>query len=276
MIIEFKIEHDDVLKNYLIKQGISKRLGKKIKLYGKFYLNNIEVKNYAEIKKGDLLRIELDEEINDNIPISTLPIDIVYEDDYLLIINKPLNLSVHPSIKHYEDNLLSRLKNHFLIANINSNPHIVNRLDYATSGLLVVAKNGFIHHQLTETSIDRKYLAKVHGLLKEKDGILDFPIERDPASAIKRMVRKDGLKSITKYQVIKELDHHSILNITLVTGRTHQIRVHLSHLGHPIVGDVLYGNEGENLYLHSYYLKFIHPITKQVIEWKNHPQWFHD
>lgn len=274
MIIEFKIEHEDILKDYLIKQGFSKRLGKKVKLYGKFYLNNIEVRNYVEIKKGDLLRIEYHEEINDDIPISTSPIEIVYEDNFLLIVNKPLNLSVHPSIKHYEDNLLSRLKNYFLITNINSNPHIVNRLDYATSGLLVVAKNGFIHHQMTETSIDRKYLAKVHGLLKEKEGIIDYPIERDPTSTIKRMVRDDGLKSITKYQVLKELDNLSILKITLVTGRTHQIRVHLSYLGHPIVGDVLYGHEGKDLYLHSYYLKFIHPITKQLIEWEKYPLWF--
>jgi len=275
MKLKYIIEEKDLVKEFLKKQGISRNLGKKIKLYGNIYINGKESFNYSEINIGDILIIEYQEKINPDIPLSEFSIDIIHEDDYLLIINKPINLSTQPSRKHIDDNLISRIKKYYFDQGINNNIHLVNRLDYSTSGLIIVAKDGFIHQQLADkTEIIKKYIAKVKGTFETEFGIINLPIERDSRFSILRRVSENGQNSITKYKVLSKEDDITILELTLLTGRCHQIRVHLSAVKHPIIGDKLYGEAENELFLHSYYLKFIHPFTNEEIEIIHYPNWY--
>lgn len=271
MKIEYVAKKDDILKEYLKELGLSRRFMKKVKLYGKMYINDIEAKNYFPIKNGDKIVLEYDEEENENIITNDCELDICYEDEHLLIINKPESLAVQPSHKHYEENVVSYVKAYFKKNNITSNVHIVNRLDYATSGLMVVAKDGFTHFALTkEKIITRKYYAIIRGLIIPKEGIIDLPIKReseDRDGNIRRIVAEDGKRAITHYKVLKEDDQKnvSLVDIKLDTGRTHQIRVHFQTLGHPLVGDKIYGEEDDRLYLHCYHLSFVNPHTNQKV-----------
>lgn len=274
MKLKYIVDEDSVVKEYILRQGISRKLGRKIKLYGKILINGKEAKNYFEIHKDDVLEIELEEESNPEIPTTNLPIDIIYEDEYFLVINKPTNLSSQPSKKHYEDNLISRVKSYYQNKGIINNIHLVNRLDYGTSGLLIIAKNGYIHYLLSAIEFEKRYLAFVEGILEEKSGVISLPIIRLENSTIKRGVGLNGQEAITIFKVIKEYENKSLLELQLVTGRCHQIRVHLSHINHPIIGDKLYGNSSDELLLHSYFLKFVHPITKEEILLKKLPNWF--
>ncbi|HNZ50933.1 MAG TPA: RluA family pseudouridine synthase, partial [Bacilli bacterium] len=264
-------DKDDVVKNFLKRNHISKRLGRKIKWNGTIYINGLEAGNWFSIHPGDVLEIHFDEEINSEIVASPWPVEVLFEDEYLLVVNKPANLASQPSHKYYEDNLISRLKFYFEKNNINSNVHLVNRLDLSTSGLVLVAKNGFVHHLLMKTAIDKKYLAVVEGKMPTASGVIALPIERDN-HPIKRKVSAEGKHSVTEFRVIKSEDQ-SLLELTLRTGRCHQIRVHLSSLKHPIVGDKLYGTGKDVLMLHAFLIKFIHPFTNKVVKIVNYPDW---
>ena len=264
-------EHDAILKEYLLEIGLSRHYCKKVKLYGKMYINDVEAKNYFPLKKGDKITIELDEELNQEVvPLIDTKLDIRYEDDFLLVINKPVNLATLPTKKHFYDNVISLVKKHYLDKGINSNIHVVNRLDYSTSGLMVIAKDGLTHYLLTpkdEKVIKRKYKALVCGKMDKKSGVIDLPISRIPGS-MKREVSENGKDAQTIYHVEKEYLDKSLVDIELVTGRTHQIRVHFSYLGYPLIGDKLYNenyNNEERLCLHCYYVSFIHPHTKEQI-----------
>lgn len=274
--MEFKyvIEKDDIVKDFLLKQGISRALGRKIKLYGEIFINSQPAQNWYPLKKGDVLLARLDEDANPVIKPSQEPLDIVYEDDALLIINKPSNLTTQPSKKHSDDSLIARVKYYYDTKGIHGNIHVATRLDLATSGLMLIAKNAFIHHQLMQRKIEKKYLARIQGIIIPKEGSINLPIKRLEGSSLKRQVAPDGKPSQTEYKVLEEKDNESILELTLLTGRCHQIRVHLSYLGYPIYGDKLYGIPGETLFLHSYYLGFIHPMTNKFIAFTSYPQWF--
>lgn len=274
MKYKFEVKYDSILKDYLFECGVSKRLGRKIKLYGKIYLNGVEAKNYYPVKENDVIEIFLSENLNDEIVESDEKVLIIYEDEHLLVVDKPYNLATQPSTKHYEDNLASRIKSYYLKNNLHNNIHIVTRLDYSTSGLVLVAKNPHIHNLLSKTEIIKKYYAKIEGRLTEKVGSIHLPIARDFTSNIKRKVDQNGKDAITLYNEVEFNNSESILELTLVTGRTHQIRVHLSALGYPIIGDKLYlGKPAERLYLHSYYISFIHPITYNQISLKSNNFW---
>lgn len=272
MIKEYEIKEDNqTVKEYLKKIGFSRNLGKKVKLYGEIYINGEKAKNYFPLKKGDILKVVYEEKVSEDVEAAFSPLDICYEDDYFLVVNKDNNITVQPSKKYYTNNLLSYVKGYLKGL---SNPHLINRLDYATSGLVIISKEGYIHSEFKKQEIEKKYLALVKGTFLSKEGVIDLPISRDDKSNIKRMVNENGQKAITKYKVIEEYNDKSLVELTLVTGRTHQIRVHLSFLNHPIIGDGLYGEKEDIMMLHAYYLKFNHFLTNEKIEVIKYPKWY--
>ena len=203
-----------------------------------------------------------------------IDLDIVYEDDYIIIINKPRNMVVHPAVGNEEHTLVNALLNHCKLSMINSErPGIVHRLDKDTTGLIICAKDDETHLKLVEMfanrEVKKKYLAICNGSFSKENGLIDKPIGRDEKDRKKMSVKsKSGKAAITEYNVLTSNLKYSLVDVTLHTGRTHQIRVHFSSLNHPIVGDETYGNKNEKIkatgqMLHSYYLEFLHPITKE-------------
>ncbi len=275
MIIKYVVEEDNVLvKDYLKDKNLSSNFLKKVKLYGEFRINKEIAKNYYPLKKGDILELFLEEKLNKDIEAKKIDFKIMYEDEFLMVISKPRDLACMPTKKHFTDNVVSAIKYHFLENGITSNIHIVNRLDFSTSGLMIVAKHGFIHNALKQKDITRKYLALVNGYLDFKKGIIDLPIARSAEMSIKREIAKKGKQAITEYVVLEEFNNVSCLLLKLYTGRTHQIRLHLSHLGFPIIGDGLYGDEAGELKLHCCYLEFTHPVFENQVIIKENPDWY--
>ena len=261
-----------MLKEFILSVGVSRAFARRVKLYGKMYINDVEAKNYYMVNKGDKVTLEYDEKINEEINAIDNEIEILHEDNHLLVVNKPRNLASQPSRLHQFDNMISYVKSYFLKKGIDTNIHLVNRLDYSTSGLLIIAKDGYTHHEMSKVDIERKYLAVVEGHLDKKTSEVKVKIDRLEPHNIKRWVMESGKEAITLYKVIKEFSDSSLLDIEIKTGRTHQIRVTFSYLNHPVLGDKLYGN-GEDLMLHCYYLKFKDPFSEQVIEVKKLPNW---
>ncbi len=280
MKLDYKVEKESILKDYLLEIGLSRRFCKRVKLYGKMYLNGEEVKNFVTVHSGDIITLEYVEVENEGILSKEVSLDIVYEDDHILIINKPEGVTSQPSRLHYEDNIISYVKSYFQSKKIQSNIHVVTRLDFQTSGLMIIAKDGHTHYLLTKDNnldnnnnngIEKKYKAIVNGKLDKKEGIIDLPIDRKDPSSILREVSETGKRAITEYKVIKEKNNKSLVEVKLHTGRTHQIRVHFSTIGYPLIGDKLYGKACERLMLHCYYLKFKNPYTDEIIEVKREP-----
>lgn len=274
MVLKYIIDEEKILvKEYLEKIGLSRKLRKRARIEDVIYINGVLSKNYYELHKGDELKIIFDESINEQILTNEKNINILYEDEYFMIIEKENNMSSQPSQKHPMNNVISCLKQYFINNNINSNIHLVNRLDYSTSGLMIIAKDGITHFEFSKIKIVKKYLCQIEGHIDPKNGTIDLPIARYDAPSIKRYVCSDGKQSITHYKVIDQEFDSDYLEVTLETGRTHQIRVHLSYLGHPLIGDELYGNKADELKLHCYYLKFKHPWNDKEIEIRNYPNW---
>ena len=252
--------------------GISNRLLLKLKQNKKIYLNNSNnIYLDMSVKENDLIKINLDfEEDNSNIVPTKMNLKILYEDDSLLIIDKPPHMPVHPSLNHYENSLSNGVKYYFNSINLHRLIRPINRLDKDTSGIVVFSKNEYIQSRLT--NYIKEYIAIVVGKL-EGNGIIDKPIKRKADSIIERCVDENGEKAITEYEVLKNFNINgedlTEVKCILRTGRTHQIRVHMAYINHPILGDTLYG-KGSNLInrqaLHAYKVKFIHPITKKEIE----------
>lgn len=210
-----------------------------------------------------------------------IPLDILYEDEDLIVINKPKGMVVHPAAGHYSGTLVNALMYHCRdqLSGINGvlRPGIVHRIDQNTTGSLVVCKNDFAHNQIAEQlkehSITRKYLAVVHGVLKEDQGTIDAPIGRHPIDRKKMaVVQKNGKRAVTHYRVLERFSNYTYIECQLETGRTHQIRVHMSSLHHPVLGDDLYGPakcpfpklQGQTL--HAGTLGFLHPRTGNYVE----------
>lgn len=241
-------------------------------------VNEKKVKANYKIQLADKILINIPQPEPIEIEAEDIPLDIVYEDEDLLVINKPAGMLVHPVI----DNTSGTLVNALLFLNIDLStiagelrPGIVHRLDRDTSGLLMVAKNDYTHQdlasQLKNQTADRAYLALVHGVIAEPGGIIDVPIGRNPNDRQKRAVTlKNSKEAITKYYVNERFQNNSLVECILKTGRTHQIRVHMSYINHPIVGDLTYGWKKDNLAfngqaLHAYQLGFTHPRTKEKL-----------
>ena len=250
---------------------ISDRLIIKLKKSQQIYLNDKPVFINKNIIIGDKILIDLDfEEASDNIVPIKMYLDILYEDDGLLILNKPPFIPVHPSMDHFEDSLSNGVKYYFNSISLNRKIRPVNRLDKNTSGIVIFAKNEYIQEclikQMKSGSFKKEYLAVVDGIIDKEFQVVDAPIARKENSIIERCVSKNGDNAITEVQLLNTFDNYSLIKCNLKTGRTHQIRVHLSYIGHPILGDDLYGiktNLINRQALHAYKVSFIHPIIKK-------------
>lgn len=272
-IIAFIYENEDLnVMEYLISKEISSRLLRKLYKNKRIYLNDRIYRKTMAAKIGDEIYLMLEDERPDAIP-EEMEFDIIYEDDDLLIINKAPFMVVHPTKSHQNNTLSNGIAAYFNKNRIKKKIRFVNRLDMNTSGILIVAKNPFAHQQLAlqfeNNLVKKRYKTIVEGRVSKDKQVLDMPIGREEEKSIKKMVTESGQSAITKYSVINRFNNMSLLDVEIPTGRSHQIRVHLSHIGHPIVGDTLYGHESPRIdrqALHSYYIGLKHPRTKESIE----------
>lgn len=248
---------------------------KRVKSDGKTRVNGYEVEVCEHLNAGDYLSVAFPEETRGpSMRLEAGPLDILYEDEDVLILNKPSGIAVIPSIDKNEPSIANRLLRYYEDKALSITVHIVTRLDKYTSGLMVVAKHAYSHMLMTkqEKIITRYYKALVQGKLEEKVGEINRPIGRLEDSIIKRTVTEEGKPSLTRYHVVAEGGRESLVHFELLTGRTHQIRVHMSSIGHPLVGDTLYGademDEMNGQALHCYYIQFKHPWTKRDMEFE--------
>lgn len=280
-------DDSDSVVNFVVKRGIfeyikvetilktdfdiSSRLFSKLIRNQGLYLNGVKAHRKDRVKTGDIITIFLEDEEDETIKQSEIPLEIIYEDLDLILINKQPDMVVHPTKNHPYGTISNALSYYFQQNNINKKARFANRLDRDTSGILVIAKNSFAHQQMSkqfiEDTVEKGYIALVDGLVEKEEDTIDLPIEREEEGSIKRIVRPDGKQSITKYKVLERYKNTSLLKIKLETGRTHQIRVHLKHIGHPIIGDSLYNSKSnfiERQALHSHRLKFETLRTKEI------------
>ena len=280
-VLEYEIpsEYDGANITTVLKQHfkISTNLIKDLKKYKEGIQVNGEHKRVVDLAaKGDILKITIRDTASENIVPTDIPLDIVYEDEDVLVINKPSNMPTHLSMGNYENSLANGVMYYYKSKGEERVFRAVNRLDKDTSGLMAVAKNSYIHARLGEEiqkkELKRKYMCIVCGDV-ERDGTVDAPIRRADGSVINRIVAPDGQRAVTHYRVVKRYGEYTLLEMELETGRTHQIRVHMAYIGHPLVGDWLYETEDHNIakrqMLHSCYLCFTHPITGQIMEFKD-------
>ena len=259
----------EVLKAYF---NVSDRLLIKLKKNNKIYLNNNIINVNATVNIGDIVSFILDfEEDNSNIIGTKMDLEIIYEDDAYIVLNKPAGIPVHPSMEHYTDSLSNGLKYYFENIGLKRKIRPVNRLDKNTSGLVVFAKNEYIQEclvrQMKKNQFYKEYIAICKGKFNKESGVINAPISRKENSIIERCISKNGDTAITKYTVLtyNEDYNYSVVKCVLKTGRTHQIRVHMKYIGHPILGDTLYGNPSKLINrqaLHSHVISFNHPINK--------------
>ena len=243
---------------------------------GKITINGKVEKPSFKVKENDEINIEEIVDVKSDIKEEDIPLDVIYEDDDILIINKPQGMVVHPANGHYSGTLVNALM--FMedsLSSINGviRPGIVHRIDKDTSGLLCVAKNDNAHHflaeQLKDHTMAREYMALVRGIIKENSGTIEMPIGRDKKDRQKMAVVKEGKPAVTHFQVLERFRDHTLVKCQLVSGRTHQIRVHMSAIGHAVEGDPLYaGKNYDKIYkngqlLVAFKLKLIHPTTKK-------------
>ncbi len=253
--------------------GFSTSLLTRVK-FGGVFLNGASVHMRADVRNGDEILVKFPEERSENIPPIDIPLDVLYEDEHILAVNKPKNMPTHPS----RGNSLPTLAN-AVMAHLGEGFvfRAINRLDRDTSGIVLIAKNGLaaanLSREMKSGGFVKKYTAIVEGTPEKNFGIIDAPIERECEDSIKRCVREDGKRAVTEYRVLKTLESgNSVCEFRLWTGRTHQIRVHSAYIGHPLVNDFLYGTRGEDTYfLHCSYLSFTHPKTKERIEIESTP-----
>lgn len=222
------------------------------------------------LKRDDIVEVVFLDSESENIFPEQMDLDIIFEDESLIVINKRPGIPVHPTRKHIMGTLANGLAYLWLREGTPKKIRPINRLDKDTSGLVIFAKNAHVQHLLSfysgKEEFKKEYIALVHGKMEELEGTIDQPIAREIKKEMRRVVREDGDKSITHYKTIAVHQRYSVVNLTLETGRTHQIRVHMSYIGHPILGDTLYGGDTaliERQALHARKITMLHPITKQ-------------
>ncbi len=250
--------------------GVSRRLLTKAKYSGEILVNGKLTYVTELLHAGDLVIVRLPDDVVENIEPQHIPLAVRYEDEDLLILAKPNGLVVHPTRTHPSGTLANGVVAYYLSKGEVRSFRPVNRLDKDTSGLMIVAKNQWAHEQCArmqrDRTLKRTYQAIVHGRLETLEGVIDAPIGLRDDSIIERMVRPDGQPARTHYKVLADGEDCSLVELQLETGRTHQIRVHMSYLGHPLLGDDLYGGSREKIgrqALHATQLSIIHPRTKE-------------
>lgn len=280
MKLKFKVTDNtyfnikEVLKNHF---KVSERLLVKLKRNKKIYLNNSPAYINTELKINDFILVNLDfEEETENIIPTKMDLEIIYEDNSFLILNKPFGIPVHPSILHFEDSISNGVKYYFNSINLNKKIRPVNRLDKDTSGIVIFAKNEYIQEclikQMKNKIFKKEYIAILEGNLNKTSGTINAPISRKEGSIIEREINSAGDSAITHFELQKTFEKDgynlSLVKFILETGRTHQIRLHSKHLGYPIIGDSLYGKTSSLISrqaLHAYKITFVHPISNKKI-----------
>lgn len=276
MKLKYIVKNSDESIKQILKNefNMSDRFILKLKNNKSIFLNGLSVPIYHNISGGDVLEIiENFKEDNSNVVAnSNIDFKILYEDDFLLIVDKPSNLAVHPSILHYEDSLSNGIKFYFDKIGLKKKIRPVNRLDRDTSGIVIFAKSEYVQEclvkQMKQKIFKKKYFAFLEGLISEDFGTINACISRKADSIIEREVCSDGEVAISHFRVIDRFNNITWVEFSLETGRTHQLRVHSKYIGHPIIGDFLYGGESDLISrqaLHAYEVSFIHPITKKTL-----------
>lgn len=278
----YKIIINDSQNGKTIKQiltnemRLSGRIIKNIKNINGIVVNGSNQNINFEVKTNDLLQLYINDDISENIIPQEMELNILYEDDDLLIIDKPVGIVVHPTSFHIEGTLANGVMYHYNMNGLNTKFRPVNRLDKDTSGIILIAKTQVAHSNLSEQMINKifkkQYISVVHNPFDDIDGTISLPIARKSESLIERIVSQDGKEAVTEYHVLCQNDLASIIQINLLTGRTHQIRVHFSHINHPLFGDDLYGTRDEFISrqaLHCQKISFIHPSTRKLVEFES-------
>ena len=255
--------------------SMSDRLLLKLKKLDKIYLNgNVTSVNHP-VLENDLIECYLDyEEDNSNIIPTEMPLNIIYEDEAYIVVNKPAGIPVHPSMDHYTDSLSNGIAFYFNQIGLKKKIRPVNRLDKDTSGIVIFAKNEYIQEclvrQMKSKEFIKRYIAVVNGNLDNLEGTINAPIARKEGSIIERCISETGDIAITHYKVLKRKPNFDIVECILETGRTHQIRVHFAYLGHSLLSDTLYGTSSSLINrqaLHAYEVEFTHPLSKKKVKY---------
>ncbi|MDT8716608.1 RluA family pseudouridine synthase [Clostridium sp. 19966] len=248
---------------------------------GNVKVNDKIVKSNYKIKNADSILVDIPELEILSVEPEDIPLDIIYEDNDIIVVNKPQGMVVHPAVGNYSGTMVNALLAHCKdLSGINGviRPGIVHRIDKDTSGVLVVAKNDCAHNSLSEQlkdhTMNRIYIALAEGVIKQDEGKVDALLGRHTVDRLKFAVVKDGKKAITHFKVLERYNNATLIQCKLETGRTHQIRVHMAHIGHPLVGDPLYGYKKQKFnlqgqMLHAKTLGFIHPTTHEYIEFNS-------
>jgi 23S rRNA pseudouridine1911/1915/1917 synthase len=280
MILEHTIDKNDSGKPVLFilksRLQLSTKFINKLKLQNKIMINNIPVKTNYIVRENEVLKAELElEEDCDNIEPQDIPIDIIYEDDCLLVLNKQPGIVVHPTFNHPNSTIANGIVYYLKQKGISKKVRPVSRLDRETSGIIIFAKNQFAQdvliQQMQDKIFEKEYLGIVQGIPTNKTGTINLPIDRKPESIMLRWISDTGAPSITHYEVLNSSQEYNtaMLKFKLETGRTHQIRVHCQAMGFPIYGDTLYSDNKDFLIprqaLHSHTTKILHPQTKKEI-----------
>ncbi|HAA0650485.1 RluA family pseudouridine synthase [Listeria innocua] len=278
MFLEWQVKKEEdglLLRTFLKSKHISKQLLTAVKFGadGKIEVNNEEQNVLYHVKTDDKVRLTFPtEQQNERLLAEHTDLEVVFEDDFLLIINKPAGMASIPSQYHPTGSVANFVKGHYENQGLTSAIHIVTRLDRETSGLMLIAKNRYAHARLSsflqQGLLKRRYQAFTSGTLEEAAGSIEAPIGRKDVSIMERFVTPEGKYAKTNYEVLMRYNGFDHLAIQLETGRTHQIRVHFSYIGHPLIGDDMYGGDQELLKrqaLHSCHLHLVHPVTEEYM-----------
>lgn len=269
------------IDSYLATElSVSRSKVQKLIKEGLVTVNGKSVSNNYVVKMGDQILVDDDLDYEIKVEAEDIDIDVVYEDEWLLVINKESGMVVHPAPGHYSHTLVNALLYRFQLSSKDSiRPGIVHRLDKDTSGLMLVAKNDEVHDALSKMiaskEVERHYLAIVDGVILHDTGTIDAPIGRDPNNRQKMAVTDvNGKEAVTHFKVLETFTNHTLVECILETGRTHQIRVHMAYIGHPVVNDPMYGRGKATEFgqmLHSKSIKFKHPVTGEELFFEVEP-----
>lgn len=260
---------EKTLKEYLPTLGLSVTLIRKIKHFG-IFVDGASATVRAKVKRGSKIKLILPDDKSDGIEAIDIPLNVVYEDEWILVVDKPKNMPTHPSrgnsLPTLANAVMAKYSGDFVF-------RAITRLDRDTSGLVLIAKDAMsafsLSREIKQGRMYKRYVALVEGVPPEEHGFINAPIKRECDGSIKRIVSPDGKEALTEYFLKERVGENSLCDVVLHTGRTHQIRVHFAHIGHPLLGDFLYGKEREEGYfLRCSELEFTHPNTKEKVNIK--------